>query len=711
MSKIFRKNIVLVTLVIITFFSFLFNVKAANSSGWVYHSCLKGTKYKLNQISGERDGGYIGVYNINRQHVYCVEPGRHLNSASYTEQPFENLNNKGIKIDNTKKNLIRQILTFAEKITDQSLLPTITNNNKKTVNCPSSGSQLLSIYRTYAAQGLIWEVATGERTSFKSYVPDNNHSNSFYNVYVAKNYPETLAVEYKRIVDAINNSFNKFPNQFSTEQQAKKIALSWNTSSKKYSVTIKDTNFRYWSIQNQSGLEVSKTNDSITISSSNPIEENSPKTVKIAIYNKNGGTLKAYYHADSQNLIGIVGTTNNAYIKVYTPKYQLKITKKASLDQKALSGAKFSICSNSSCTKVLSTVTTDKTGTATFQGIPNPGTYYVKETYAPPGYELNSTPRAVTVSASNIAGSTSYGTISITDSNKVFNLTKKTVDEKGNIIDLDDGCGTDNYTGPEFEIMENGKTLYFKEIKPGEYDISNKDEKDATTKLKTCKGRFKVYTLTNCSYTISETKAPQGLTLPSEPTKKINVCGSDKNVSFTNGFAGLEFQKKDEDGNLIAGGKFSLQKRINNVYKDMLLKETAEGNYVYDENLKESDNGATYIITTKDRNPEGEEKGIALISKLSPGEYRVVEKEAPDGYELIEDKDSTSLVTIKDSDKDGYYLVEMVDQKVRKTGSKSFAELVVTIITGRKVPNYILIISMLLVLLAIVIILRKKFKK
>ena len=89
----------------------------------------------------------------------------------------------------------------------------------------------------------------------------------------------------------------------------------------------------------------------------------------------------------------------------------------------------------------------------------------------------------------------------------------------------------------------------------------------------------------------------------------------------------------------------------------------------------------------------------------------MAEKEAPNGYELIEDKNSKALVTIKDSDKDGYYLVEMIDQKSNKYGSSASAELVVTIITGRKILNYAFIISSLVALLVIAIIIRKKIKK
>ena len=401
-------------------------------------------------------------------------------------------------------------------------------------------------------------------------------------------------------------------------------------------------------------------------------------------------------------MVVIGGTTAYSYVKVYTPNYQLKVIKKAKLDGKVLSGAKFNVCTDKPCTNVLGTITTDKNGIATYDKIPYPTTYYVKEISAPAGYELDTTPKAVTVTHSNVTGTVSYGTISLTNADKEFMLVKYRKDENGNYPIIDDGCGTDTYTGPEFEIKENGNSLYFKKIKDGEYKAVTKDEEGATTKLRTCKGKFKVYTLKSCKYTIAETKAPEGLTLPSSPIKNIDVCTTDKNISFTNGFTGLEFQKKNEDGEFVSGGKFSLQMKINNVYKDVLLRQVEEGSYEYDSKLTENDKDATYVMLTKD--------GIARISKLPPGEYRVVEKEAPEGYELIEDKDSKALVTIKDSYKEQYY-VEMIDQKTNKYGSSSSAELVVTIITGRKILNYAFIISSLIILLVVAIIVRKKVKK
>lgn len=686
-NKIFKK-IVLILLVFLSSFSFLNFVNAANGTSGKWHLTNADQVYYAKSMGKEkRYVGSMGIYSYKGNHVYCIEPGDPL---SYDNDGYNTKNDSNYsKLTSSQITNIRYILTFAEHVAD------------------ISKSTETQAYKVAAAQGLIWEIVTGERTNFSSLSPNNKPEggNGFYTVISNNTSLSAIKTEYDRIVKAIQNTFLNSPGsdnkKFNAPGSEKIAQMIWEKD--KYVLKISDAKFSYWQVSNAGGLKASINKNTLTITSTSAIDYNDAKAVKIKIYNKNSGSAAIYYSSKYQDVISVTGTTLERSIKVYTPKYQLKIIKKASLDGKVLKGAKFNICSNSTCTKVLKTVETDAKGEATFQNIQYPGTYYIKEISAPAGYNKNTKISSVKVTSSNLAGSKSFANITIKNENKQFNLTKRTVDEKGKVIDLNDGCGTNNYTGPEFEIKENGNSLYFVEIEPGKYDVSAKNIESATTKLKTCNGKFRVYTLPKCNYTITETKAPEGLTLPSEPSKSINVCSSGKNVSFTNGFAGLEFQKKDENGNFIEGGKFSLQKKENNIYKDVLLKKQEDGNYIYDSSLTEKDKDATYIILTN--------IGIARISQLPPGEYRIAEKEAPEDYELIQDKDSTSLVTIKDSDKAGYYLVEMINQKVNKNGSESSAELVVTITTGRKVLNYVLIISFLSVILIIAIILRKKVKK
>lgn len=618
--------------------------------------------------------------------------------------------NGSSNLTNEQKQLVFQVLSNANNIVGNQQL-TLDQLKTKVDGLRGKTADRAKILGT---QELVWEITRGERTGkapFNTYKPNNcSKGCPFYNLLYTRTSDNNLNLvraEYERLINATRYTFYQAPpGGFSLGGTPTVKNMSYDGTQFIYKVTDANRSFKYFtaSATNNVKATISSDGSTLTLTSKEALTGNAKVTLK----NKstNATNTLVFEHNELQDVVS--GSASITYtLNLSTPEYQLKIIKKPSIGNRPMKGATFSICTDKAATSnCFATVEIGADGTATYNKIQKPGTYYIREKKAPAGFELDTRVYQVNVTTSHQAGnaSNSYATVTVTNKNKEFDLTKKTVDENGNVTKLNDGCGTDTYTGPEFEIKDNnGNNLYFRELSPGKYDVADKSTAGAVSKLKTCNGEFKVYTLTECNYTISETKAPEGLTLPSQPTKDINVCGADKNVSFTNGFAGLEFQKKDEDGNFVNGGKFSLQRKINNVYTDVLLKETEPGTYVYDANLKETDEGATYIMLTKD--------GIAMISKLPPGEYRISEKEAPSGYEVIKDKDSKALVTIKDSDKDGYYLVEMIDQKATKNGSKSFAELIVTIITGRKVPNYLIIIASLAILLVLAIIVRKRMKK
>ena len=77
---------------------------------------------------------------------------------------------------------------------------------------------------------------------------------------------------------------------------------------------------------------------------------------------------------------------------------------------------------------------------------------------------------------------------------------------------------------------------------------------------------------------------------------------------------------------------------------------------------------------------------------------------------MIKDKDSTAPFTISDASNSDIQ-VNLTNKKAKLEGSSDSAELIVTIITGRKVINYVLVIGGLAVLLVALIILRNKSKK
>ena len=90
------------------------------------------------------------------------------------------------------------------------------------------------------------------------------------------------------------------------------------------------------------------------------------------------------------------------YLKVYT--YDLVVTKvDAANDTTKLKGAKFAIYSDPTCEKQVGTVQeTGDNGTATFAGL-KADTYYLKETEAPTGYNLNTSVFTITVPGTDTA--------------------------------------------------------------------------------------------------------------------------------------------------------------------------------------------------------------------------------------------------------------------------------------------------------------------
>lgn len=295
-----------------------------------------------------------------------------------------------------------------------------------------------------------------------------------------------------------------------------------------------------------------------------------------------------------------------------------------------------------------------------------------------------------------------------------LNLSKKTIDEDGNELNIKDYTGnscTGDYKGPIFTLKKDNKYVCVTETSAGNYKLASCDGKN--NEIKTCGGKFDIAGIKSGCYDITETTAPYGYTLPANPTQQVCVTKGQNATAAVmyNGVSGVIFNKIDENGHIIDGGKFALQRKINGVYKDMLLKHEKGAIYSYVENLKEEEEGATYILETTN--------GTINVKNLVPGEYRFVEKEAPEGYDAIKDKDSNAKFTISDKGifgPDGkpvtdFYQVKLVNQKTRLKGSYDSAELIVTIITGRKVINYALVIVGLVILLAAAIILRKKFKK
>lgn len=70
------------------------------------------------------------------------------------------------------------------------------------------------------------------------------------------------------------------------------------------------------------------------------------------------------------------------------------------------------------------------------------------------------------------------------------------------------------------------------------------------------------------------------------------------------------------------------------------MKHDSGSVYSYVEKLEDGSTGATYELETN--------SGLLQVKHLPIGEYRFVEKQAPEGYDIIKDKDSRATFTISD---------------------------------------------------------------
>lgn len=730
-SKI--RNIVL--LLLISVFAFPLSTKAfgiTNDTLWSNLGYSSKETYSTRGY-GKRDAKYLGTWyreGSTSTKVFCVEPGADFKSNTTVYGYSES--------NSAPSGKWHDGITSSEEDIEK-VLSCWSNNNANTV----------------ATQGIAWELISGERDEINEneilkgdYRPYMSNGNVYGNQSGVTSFYELIDSghssvfnQYKMVLRCAAR-FNVTPSfAYESDSVAKskaQLLTSYDDDTQTFSKTFKHISslssdlLKYYEVSSSSSdVKVTKNNTGITVSTSKELVNKSDAiritltyTYKDNVDDKyelnNFGPLKYYINSNSAKQSLVRGsTTKTVYLYVYTgkkPTYQLRVQKKDE-DGNAMSGVKFNVYSDANLnTKVGTTTATDSSGWAYLTGIKKVGKYYIQEADTPDGYKTNKKVVNVTVSGGNRTGSNSYATASQVFVNEFMhlNLSKKTIDDTGKEISIPDYTGnscTGTYTGPVFTLKKDNKDICVQQISAGKYRVASCSASGATDEIRTCDGKFDIEKIESGCYDITEITAPDGYTLPSKPTQQVCVTKGQSATATVmyNGVTGVIFNKITENGNPIDGGKFALQQKVNGVYRDMLLKHDKGAIYVYEEDLKEED--GTYLLETSN--------GTINVKNLPPGEYRFVEKEAPEGYDAIQDKDSNATFTISDKGifgSDGkpatdYYQVKLVNQQTRVEGSYDSAELIVTIITGRKVANYTLIIAGLAVILTVLIILRKKFKK
>ena len=364
--------------------------------------------------------------------------------------------------------------------------------------------------------------------------------------------------------------------------------------------------------------------------------------------------------------------------------------------------------------------------------------YVMMETEAPKGYVLPSG-RDSETEFTVVSTTVEVEEIDVPNSPTAL-LIKKYVDVDGDgEVDGDNLLGgakfkvykLTNYN-PSLALQYQEKELLrFKTIKEGIYE--NKPVLD-TDIITTCKGNNCSYVPTDTEiniglqsmvkegtaliqyleydtyYLIEEVEAPEGYSLPENDENRYTIVHIKKDETgvvdtgeaLVNKPSYFTFYKFDEYNTPLDGATFNLQKLDNDKKYNTLKvsKETlSNGNVVY----KADEKSELTDITTVG--------GKATVYYLEPGQYRIIEVAAPEGYELPAKTINVATFFV---DNDGLvYGSNIITNK--KPGetieylASDKAELIITIQTGKVVIKYGLIITALIAAIAgLVIFLRKR---
>ncbi|MBE3640853.1 choice-of-anchor A family protein [Bacillus anthracis] len=251
---------------------------------------------------------------------------------------------------------------------------------------------------------------------------------------------------------------------------------------------------------------------------------------------------------------------------------QLKLLKKDSESGQLLPGAKFDVIDKDG--KVVETIVTDDKGEALSKQLPV-GSYTLKEVEAPKGYELSSSSVSVDVEANKVV---------------TVDVVNKKIPEK--------------VTG-QFEIVKVDAEDKAKVLSDAEFEVY-KDGKKVET-LRTDKtGKVISQKLEPGTYTLKETKAPQGYKLLKEEIEVVVEANKVVQVQVENAkeLGSLQVIKKDaESGKVLEGAEFKLKNEAGQV-----------------------------VGETKTTNKDG----VVKFENLVPGKYTLEETKAPEGYKALE---------------------------------------------------------------------------
>ncbi|WP_142292444.1 SpaA isopeptide-forming pilin-related protein [Bacillus wiedmannii] len=284
---------------------------------------------------------------------------------------------------------------------------------------------------------------------------------------------------------------------------------------------------------------------------------------------------EGYIKVDTPVKVTIDNTNIIEFVMKNTKKVengQFKLLKKDSESGQLLPGAKFDVIDKDG--NVIETIITDGKGEALSKQLPV-GTYTLKEVEAPKGYELTSSLVHVDVAANKTVTVDVLNKKIVEKATGQFEIVKVDAEDKAKVL-----------SDAEFEVYKDGKKV--------ETLRTDKTGKVISQKLEPG------------TYTLKETKAPQGYKLLKEEIEVVVEANKVVQVQVENAkeLGSLQVIKKDaESGKVLEGAEFKLKNETGQVVGEAKT-------------------------TNKD--------GIVKFENLVPGKYTLEETRAPEGYKAIE---------------------------------------------------------------------------
>lgn len=349
----------------------------------------------------------------------------------------------------------------------------------------------------------------------------------------------------------------------STKSGAAIYELKWNEGNQRFETTLTDSNGVLSNFDiSLSGYSVEKSGNSVTIHTTSVNTTATTATMKSTagvVETTSSCVFWLTGKSGYQEFISEKPSVDpvSAYFKVKTENIGYgKVTKQDEESGVKLSGAKYGIYTDSSCTNKVDTITTGSDGTATSKALVA-GTYYVKEIKAPTGYVLSGKVHTLTVKAGQIT--------SFTASNKE-QLGAITIYKEGEVLT---GWNGTNFTyevrklpGASFKVTA-GADIY----KADGTKVYSKGDVVAECLTTGNDGQVILTDLHFGSYVVTEIKSINGYTINTSP-KPVDVVYKDQTVPVQYEAATIYNErqkaevsviKKDSDtANPLDGGKYTM---------------------------------------------------------------------------------------------------------------------------------------------------------